>query len=140
MTPALQRTGPLPQPPPRPRTSRRHTTATMRLARTMYGDGDSWSPTQIAAYLADRGILVHPNTVRLWVIPSLAEQHRVRRRKPASKTSVLGRVCQLREAGLSYTAIAALLRLDLGLEVNADHVRADLAAGREIVSRAGVKG
>lgn len=124
-----------PAPPKNPR-GRRHTMKTVRLARQMYGDGTTWTPTQIKHYLAGRGIQVALHTVRLWVIPGMAEDHREknresyhrrrsgRRAKPAtSETPLLDRMLVLREAGLTLPAIAAVIRLDYGITMTTEQVR-----------------
>lgn len=128
----------LPAAPPRGRQTR-HSTQTMRLARQMYGDGGTWTPTQISRYLAGRGIHVHVNTIRLWVIPGLAEQqraanrrsHRARQPGPESLTPMLDRMRELRGAGLGAQATAKVLTLDFGVPVNRDQVRYCLRHGRE---------
>lgn len=117
----------------------RHTAATMTLARTMYGDGDSWTIAQITRYLSSIGKPVAANTVRLWVVPGAAEAHnaeqRARRARRAAArpkpTPILDRMRELRAAGVSMSGIAAVLRVDLGLSLTGDHVRYALKVGRE---------
>jgi hypothetical protein len=135
----------VPPPPPRDRRQRRHTMATVRLARRLYGDGDSWTPTQIRRLLADQGIDVALVTVRCWVVPGFAEEHRhqnaegYRRRNhrdatepaqpkaeaeaeacpaidgeavgPMTETQADERMLLLRDRGLTYSAISAVMAL-----------------------------
>ena len=122
-------------------TGRRHNTITMHRARTMYGDGDVWTPTQIANYLTARGTPVSVQTVREWVIPGLAETRRQRQNasKAAARagvarpkpTPLLDRMRELRAAGVSLANIAAVLRVDEGVHLSGDNVRYALRSGRE---------
>jgi hypothetical protein len=110
--------------------AQRHTTATMQRAREMYGDGDSWSLTQIARYLrVDRA------TVKRWVIPEFAERRRAQQRaaiaRKRSEGQMLDRMRELRAAGMPHSGIAIILRLDWGVDANADRVRYWLRVGRE---------
>ncbi len=122
-------------------TGRRHNTATMSRARTMYGDGDMWTPTQIAGYLTARGNPVSVQTVREWVIPGLAETRRAQQnakkaarraaRAAPEPTPRLDRMRELRAAGLSMAGIAIVLRVDEGIHLSGDNVRYALKVGRE---------
>jgi hypothetical protein len=118
--------------------SARHTTGTMLLARTMYGDGDAWSPTEIVRYLAEQGVIVDRVTVLRWVDPGFAERRRreqrdaaKRRRARVAPTLVLDRMRELRSAGLSFSGIAVVVRLDWGVDLSGDQVRYYLRTGRE---------
>ncbi len=128
-------------PPKRDPRVRRHTMETVRLARTMYADGEGWTPTEIARYLTDHGTSVSVMTVRTWVVPGEAEQQReanrrsYHRRKATmrarSRTPVLDRMRELQKAGLTMPAIAKLLALDYGLALSDGQVRYYLRIGRE---------
>jgi hypothetical protein len=121
-----------------------HSSATLSLARIMYGDGESWTPTQIARYLAEQGIRVHPQTVRRWVVPGVAEarresqrlearERRARARARGSRAEfrVLDRMRQLRDAGMACAAIAIVIRLDEGVALTREQVRYYLRVGKE---------
>lgn len=122
----------VPAPPaPDPR-GRRHSMRTVRLARQMYGNGDAWTPKQIQRYLAGEGIDVALYTVRTWVVPGEAEiarrrnlesYYRRQRGGRASKTPMLTRMLELRDAGLSFSAIAKVMRLDHGLDMSTEMAR-----------------
>jgi hypothetical protein len=122
----------IPAPPPQHPRQVRHSTKTIALARRLYGDGDAWTPTQIIRYLERKGVQPVPslNTVRLWVVPGLADEQRAMnmrsyhsrsargaRRGPGGRppsdelAARLGRMRTLREAGLSYTGIAIVARI-----------------------------
>lgn len=136
-----------PPAPPLPARSRRHTTATMRLARLMYDDGDSWTPTQIVRYLAEQGVSVSLNTVRVWVIPGVADEQRAQNRRAYARRQaratgpspdagrapqpLLDRMRQLRAAGMPFASVATLIRVDWGIDLNAEQVRYYLQLGRE---------
>ncbi len=122
--------------------SPRHTSSTVALARSMYGAGDAWTPTQIARYLADHGKLVSVATIREWVIPGLAEKRRraqnarTRQRAagqptPPEPTPLLDRIRQLREQEIGYRAIGIVLGVYEGAPLTAHQVRHALTAGRE---------
>lgn len=135
--------------PSAPATSRRHNSATVRRAREMYGDGDSWTPTQIARYLVAQGTVVHVATVREWVIPGLAErrqkrQNLARQRKargitarPRTLSPLLDRMISLRAAGLSYGGIVIVIRLDWRVVLTEDQVRYAIRMRREPTPRGG---
>src|ERR671917_2241098 len=118
-------TQPIPAAPPRPPGHRaRYSTAVVKLARTMYGDGDSWTPTQIKRYLNEQGHPVCLKTVRTWVVPGVAEDYqrhnnlyyqRRKRRAGAPALTPLQRMRQLRDAGLTFSGIAVILRVDWGV-------------------------
>lgn len=133
------------KPPTKDPRQRRHSTATMALARRMYGDGDSWTPTQIVRYLAEvKSIDVSLNTIRLWVIPGMADEHRARNiashrrrrttRKPTpapSSTPILDRMLKLRDARLPFTSIAKVLNLDYNLHLTPEQTRYYINTRRE---------
>jgi hypothetical protein len=119
---------------------RRHSMSTVTLARRMYGDGTSWTPSQIKGYLADTGIDVALHTVRLWVVPGMADEHRIknresywrrRRGKTASVAPVLDRMLELRSAGLPFASIAKVIQLDLGVPLNSEQARYYVKTKRE---------
>lgn len=125
-------------PPPRPNTTRRHSTKTIALAREMYGDGDAWTPGEIQRYLARQGIDVAVTTVRRWVRPGVRERQnennrmfklRAKMRSEAPPVKPLGdreldrRMLDLRDAGLAYSAIAVVVGVYHGAELTEDQVR-----------------
>ena len=136
----MREPGSPPQADPR---TRRHSTATMLLARTMYAGGDAWSPTQIRRYLIEQmGETRAPSvgTIRTWVVPGEREaQARVNARSHArrlarempSDTPLLDRMRQLREAGATQASIAAVIKVDEGVVLSAEQVRYYLHYGRE---------
>lgn len=115
----------------------------------MYGDGDSWTPTQIARYLAAQGTVVHVATVREWVIPGLAERRQKRQNlarqrrargvtaKPRTLSPLLDRMISLRAAGLSYGGIVIVIRLDWRVVLSEDQVRYAIRMRREPTPRGG---
>lgn len=129
--------------PPRPATSNRYPMTLVSMARRMYGDGDSWTPTQIKRYLAkEHGADVALVTVRCWVVPGFAEEQRRlnaesyhRRKKDGPKrkgpayTSLdtpekrLARLRVLRQAGVSFSGIAKVFAVDTGVELSDEEVR-----------------
>jgi hypothetical protein len=134
-------------PPIDPR-QRRHSTKTMALARRMYGAGNSWTPTQIKNYLATNGVRVSLNTIRLWVIPGMADEHRhankanaARRQArknqapppvgPAAPVGLLDRMLALRHAGLPFVSIAKVIDLDYGVVMSGEQVRYYIRTRRE---------
>lgn len=131
-----------PEAPPRNRRQTRHPVAMIVLARTMYGDGDSWTVTQIRDHLYRQfdGQSPHLNTIRRWVVPSYADEQRRwnsesnRRRKhpntpkPVDVNATDGpgrwqRITRLREEGLSYAALSTVIRVDYGIETDHEWVR-----------------
>lgn len=142
----------IPAPPPQHPRQVRHSTKTIALARRLYGDGDAWTPTQIVRYLEHQGVDPVPslNTIRLWVVPGMADEQRAMnirsyharqarrasRRGPGGRppadvqTARLSRLRTLREAGLSYTGIAIVAGLDLGLDLTDEQARYVLQASR----------
>lgn len=133
---------------------RRHSSATVALARRMYADGDGWTPTEIVRYLTERGTPVALSTVRTWVVPGMAEVQRAanmasyrRRRKTqppdveGSATPILDRMQELHAVGVSYSGIARVVGLDHGVPLTPDLVRYYMRMGREPVQpkrRAGI--
>lgn len=130
-------------PPPRPRSKVEHSLSTMLLAQTMYGDGESWTPTQIRRYLIEQMGDAAPSltTIRVWVIPGLADERRrwkrnYERRAAAGQvkrctTPILNRMRQLAEAGVAFVDIAIVVRLDEGVALTPEQVRYYLRHGRE---------
>lgn len=117
---------------------RQHTSSMMVLARSMYGDGDAWTPTQIAGYLTGQGTPVDRITVRRWVDPVFAEQRRreqraaARRRRTRVRSGpLLTRMRDLRSAGMPFASIAIVLRVDWGVDLTPDGVRYYMRKGRE---------
>jgi hypothetical protein len=118
------------------------------LARTMYGDGDSWTIWQIRNYLREKHgyTTLSENTVRWWVRPNEAEHYRqqnlARQRARAAKRKVtaaasapdsvpvldtpttrLRRLRALRGAGLTFTAISKVFELDTGVHLTPEQLR-----------------
>lgn len=139
----------IPPPPSRPNTSNRYPMTVVSLARRLYGDGDSWTPTQIKRYLAEHHDLnVALVTVRCWVVPGFAEDQRrlnsesYHRRKTLTvgkgprATALdtpekrLARLRVLREAGVSFTGIAKVFAIDTGVELDDEQVRYLLTQAR----------
>lgn len=130
----------LPQPPARDCRSRKHSAKTIALARRMYGNGDSWTPTQIQSYFAERGLHVARSTIRAWVVEEdtmkRRERDRLRYRREqgggmAPALSVEDRIVQLREGGLSHAAISKVVALDFGVELSRTQVHHRLVAAAE---------
>lgn len=140
----------LPAAPPRDPRGRRHSMKTVQLARRMYADG-AWSIQQIRDYFDRKGLRISENTIRYWVIPGLAEAQRrdnlaryhARRAAlaaatapaeppvPESDTPVLDRMLELREARLSFTAIAAVVGVDYGIRLTTEQARYYVQSRRE---------
>lgn len=106
----------------------------MAFCRQTYGD---WSGPEVQRYLAKRGIRVSLPTVRAWADEGTAKVYRERhaarlRRKRAAERGARAfeRMCALRDRGLSFADIAAVLSVDSGTEVDADRVRYSLQTGR----------
>lgn len=118
----------------------RHTSGTVALAKTMYGNGDAWTPTEIARYLAEQGTPASVVTIRRWVDPNFAERRRIAQRAAArarrgapvvSQTPMLDRMRELRAGGVFFSQIAVVLRIDHGLKMSEGQVRYYLRKGRE---------
>jgi ABC-type transporter Mla MlaB component len=130
-------------PPPRERRKVQHSMATMKLAQTMYGDGESWTPTQIRRYLIEQMGEDAPSltTVRRWVVPGVAEEYRRWKRNYARRVAagevtrrtapILHRMRQLREAGVTFVDISIVIRLDEGVALTQEQVRYYLRVGKE---------
>jgi hypothetical protein len=143
---------PIPSAPPRNPRSRRYPVSVMMLAKSMYADGDSWTPTQIRDYLrthVDGCEGISENTIRFWVVPGEADQHRranlaryhARQAKAKAAANAapppppvaeqildtprkrLRRLRALREAGLTYTAISKVFELDTGVYLDPNQLR-----------------
>lgn len=89
-----------------PRT-RRHSTATVLLARRMYADGEGWTPTEIVRYLEAQGTPVALMTIRRWVVPGTEEEERQRnnfsyRRRQARAARNVEPTFELPESGVRY--------------------------------------
>jgi hypothetical protein len=138
----------VPAPPARDRRQSKHSPRTIALARQLYGDGDSWTPTQIVRYLERNGVQPVPTlgTVRRWVVPGMADAHRelnlrsyhARRAKRHGNGPVqaddpavrLARLRALRDAGMSYASLAILAAVDFDLQITDDQMRYVLQAPR----------
>lgn len=121
------------------------------LAIQMYGDGDAWSPTEIARYLAEHAApgerTPRRNTIAYWVrdIPmsdelrqrDAARQRILRARRTLeeleghdraglSAPQLDARMLELRRHGLPYSAIATIAEVYHGQALTADQVRARL--------------
>lgn len=129
----------VPPAPGRDKRHRRHSTKTMKLVRDMAAAG--WTPTQIQRYLSSQGVdPPHENTIARW--SSDERQDRVNRRRVEARRyrarkrdwhNLSARWCErdwkdrmieLRtDAGLTCSAIARLLRHDLGVDITEEQVR-----------------
>lgn len=93
----------------------------MKIARAMQG---AWSAPEIARYLAEQGVKVSDRTAWRWANDAIGTSDdnslRVARRRNAR---VFARITALRDRGVSYTAIAAVLSIDFECEVSAEQVR-----------------
>ncbi len=111
-----------PEAPPQDHRHVRHSPRTIAMARRMYGTGDSWTPTQIRRYIGGKGLPIpSESTIRRWLIPAQAaasaEAAKLANRR---RRAVKARIVELRfEVGLSYAAIARLIRHDHGIEARA---------------------
>ncbi len=108
-----------PQAPPRDHRHVRHSPRTVALVRRMYGDGDSWTPTQIRRYLAQQGLPVpSESTLRGWLIPSeRAAQAQAAKLANRRRRAVRARVIELRhEVRLPVRTIVRLVQHDHGVE------------------------
>lgn len=120
----------VPEAPPQNPRMTRHSTRLMAIAREMYGDGNSWTPTQIRRWMEENidGPTPHLNTIRIWVVPGCAEEHRrqnmeaQRRKRSAASKDGAGAASRrlsarelerqmllLRREGLSFSAIATVV-------------------------------
>lgn len=122
-----------------PSTGVRHTTGTVLAAKQLYEAG--WPPPSIARILQERGVdpAPHVRTIRLWVVPGEADRRAARRRDSRQRlqaaTAVVGqgryqsarlrleRLRRLRDAGMSYSALAIIAHVDFALEVTDENVR-----------------
>lgn len=112
-------------------TARRYPPKVMRYARELWERGRSIEEIRqrVAPYA---GATPSWAAVRRWVDDDYAEairlKNRLRMRKgtqhcETASEVVAKRVMALRQAGLSFTSIAAVLRLDFGIEVTSEQVR-----------------
>lgn len=119
----------------------RYSTAMVEEARRLYGDGDAWSPYQIAELFKRRGTPVNRRTIARWVDPDAAHRQRAadaaaaaERRAERSDGRVVclrpptgawkwKRAQSLRRAGAPVGAIATVMEFDFGDGVTADELR-----------------
>lgn len=94
----------------------------MTLASQMYGDGGTWSVTEIRRYLNDLGVPCTWATVKGWVDPEYLARRNTQRR-------LMVRMGALRSAGLSFAGVATVMGLDHGLALTGSQVRRALASG-----------
>lgn len=103
----------------------RHTSATVALARDLHATG--MTPTQIQATLSEIGVAVALTTVMEWVDPDFRERRRNRSRPRRARRERMRRrdqlIRELRADGLSFAAIAVVLRRYHGWQVTEDTVR-----------------
>jgi hypothetical protein len=105
-----------------------HPIAVVNRARKLADAG--WNAAQIARRIPTEfpGIEPAQTTVRRWVDPEYAERQKTRHRVGGSKARKWGwrrrldRARDLRSAGLTYSAIAAVMRLDFGLDLSEQQV------------------
>jgi hypothetical protein len=102
------------------------------FARRLYEEGRT--VPEVRAALARRGLNPTRSTVLYWCRPDAREAHNFRnrhRRYPAGRQrqqemvwwAKYKRLRELRDAGLSYSAIAKLATLDFGADLSADQAR-----------------
>lgn len=106
----------------------------MAFCRENYG---LLSGPKVRDYLAERGITVTLPTIRAWADEETARVYRRRHaarlrkvREGERNARAFQRISALRERGLSFAHIAAVLSVDSGTEVDPDSVRYSLAIGR----------
>lgn len=136
-------TGPVAAPPPRNPRQRRYPMSLVTMARRMYGDGDSWTPTQIRDYLARAhgasGLTL--GTVRRWVLPQEAAEQRAANRAAATRRRASPDLQQrsfvrwawllrLRAEGLSFRGMVIVARVTWGVELDPEVVRYAVRNGR----------
>lgn len=124
-------------PPGQDNRQRRHSMKTVVLARDLYAEG--WTPTQIVRHLGEQGIPVALFTVRTWVVPGVADEHRARNsasrlRRQANRRDperLLRRMQQLsNDVGLGPGPIAKLVGYEFRMTMSADQVGYYLRSGR----------
>jgi hypothetical protein len=127
------------------RTSTRPLTAgrAQLLAQDYYDDGRGWSIAAIRRHLAERGVHVGWNTVKIWADPKFAEsvrrdgatrsrlrcreQHGLRAPRVFDEDALRRRVQALAAVGVPSGSIAAVIRLDHGILLSANRVTKILA-------------
>lgn len=98
------------------------------FARRLYEDG-GWRICEIRGALAKRGYFPSQSTVSRWCSPELAEADRIKKRQAlyphlkGRKVTLpwevkLQRMHELRNAGLSFHAVAKVMKLDYGIELD----------------------
>ena len=127
----------------------RYPVTVMCTAREMYGDGDSWTPTQIHRYFAEHldGPTPSVRTIRKWVVPGEVElqrrlqeasQQRAKDRAGGgaprlstgelSERQLLERMLLLRRTGLTFNAIAKVVEVYHAVSLTEHQVRSRLQA------------
>lgn len=123
----------------------------IRRTREMWAGGQGgWTISDIRQYLADRGQPAAWETVKGWADPAWAarrrEQQRAQQRRwwrkkhgvttyrvadmPSTDTERLERLAELRQCGVSYTALARIATAQFGDPITAEQVRYALKADR----------
>lgn len=124
--------------PPRP-TGRRYPANVSEFARRLREDGRSYD--EVIHALVRRGYRPSKSTVIYWCDPTFRERHNLKQKRrlyPSGKANnvraadtawwaKLRRMRKLREAGLSFTAVAAVMNLDFDLELDTEAARAILS-------------
>lgn len=100
-----------------------HPSNVVARARTLHEAG--WRCGEIPAILhRELGVCPHEVTVRRWIDPDYAEAQKLSKERSGRQMrkwgwrSRLRRLRELREIGLSFSAIAALMSHDFGLELS----------------------
>jgi hypothetical protein len=119
----------------------------MLRARHLAENGWGDSPTEIRRQLQREGVVPLPSlsTIRCWLYPKEADAHRARaaasdRRRRAARPFASFRIPRtveakrarmqaLAEAGLSAADVAAVMKLDFGVELGPETVRYSLQHG-----------
>lgn len=88
------------------------------------------SPRVMVEHLTARGYPVGMTTVRGWADPEYGDQHRANNAERKRRQRLMGRMRELREAGVTYSCIARVMTLDFGIRVTEEQVRYALRVGR----------
>lgn len=137
----------IPQPPARSTKQTRYPLAMVSVARTMYGDGDTWTPTQIMRYLRSEydAPTLCIETIREWVIPGFdeyrrAQQREAHRKRMGSRTKPTpelaaaserwARLVALRDEGMSYRSLSVVVKVDYGIAIDQEVIRYAFNSGK----------
>lgn len=108
-------------------TRRRYPARVVKFARQLAERG--YRPCEIREALSRYGHLPSYHVIALWIDDGYAEAEKLRRRRKPRKRRhgwevMRARMRELRGAGVSYSNIAKVIRLDFGLDLSEDVVRA----------------